>query len=118
MSRWLPASLLILATSLAFAEEPLEPEQQVQEEPEPMPPGVGLAPIAVNKTLDVLPEGTQREQLRAAGEQLGEWEILLAGVPVTGESLTSIADLSPDEPIEVILREAMKRPTDLSLIHI
>ena len=120
MSRWLPVCLLTLATSLAFAEEPSVSEKAVQEaEPvvAPMPPGIGLAPIAVNRTLEVLPKGTpseelQREQLRVAGELLGEWEIKLAGVLVTGETLTLLADLSLDAPIEVILREQLKRPTD------
>lgn len=108
MSRWLPASLLILASGLAFAGQEPVPE------PAPELPGLGLAPIAVNRTLEVLPEGDQRAQLRAAGEALGDWEVKLAGVLVDGPVLTSLADQEPEMPIEVVLREGMKRPTDVA----
>ncbi|MED5372798.1 MAG: hypothetical protein VX899_17400 [Myxococcota bacterium] len=103
---WLLALSAALVSGLSLAQEGSAPAE--------MPPGVGLAPIAINGRLDKLPaEASQREQLRAAGALLGDWTVKLAGVEVNGPVLTAWADTAPDEPFERVVREAMERPLDL-----
>lgn len=94
----------------AIAESPVEPAT-----PAAAPPA--LAPIAVNRTWDVLapPSGEDgaREVVREAGEKLGDWKIGIAGVDVDGAYLTRMADTAPDEPFLRVVRETMGRPMDL-----
>lgn len=79
------------------------------------PPPEPLAPIAANRTFDVLePDEDPRVVLRRAGEALGDWTISVAGVELDGPALIAVADASPDEPILRVVRETWRRPFDLT----
>lgn len=70
------------------------------------------APLPTDRQLTVLPEGEVVHQLRVASERLGDWEIELAGVPVDGAVLATIA--SPgEEPLLRHARETLGRAVDL-----
>lgn len=81
------------------------------------PPPPPLAPIATNRTWDVLspPEGPEgaRAVVRQAGELLGDWTLDVAGVELDGPALIALADKSPDEPFLRVVREELRRAIDL-----
>lgn len=73
-----------------------------------------LEPIPTNARFDVLSgELEPRDALREAGEKLGDWTIQVTGTDVDGTFLKALASSSPDEPIERVVREAMRQPIDL-----
>jgi hypothetical protein len=77
-------------------------------------PPAALPTIATNRRYDVLTEGlSARDALREAGERLDNWVIQVAGHDVDGVFLRELADTAPDEPIERVVRESMRRPVDL-----
>jgi hypothetical protein len=97
--------------------EPTEPSSGLRAPPRvPLPttPPEPLEPIPTNRDWDVLtPADDLRAMLRQAGQQLGDWEIRLAGVEVDGPQLIEVADTAPGEPILRVVREALRRPIDL-----
>ena len=70
-----------------------------------------------DRRFDVIPlppwPGGPGEALAFAGEALGEWEIHLAGVTVSGPRLVALAAQTGPEPMEVKVREDLGRPVDL-----
>lgn len=75
---------------------------------------IGL--LDVNRELEVLPSPEvvgMRAALAEAGEQLGEWTLDIAGVPVDGAFLRKLAATPEDEPLLRAAREALGRPLDL-----
>lgn len=73
-----------------------------------------VEPIPANRAFDVLePVPDARMMFAQAGEQLGDWVITVAGVPIDGAALLRIADTPDDEPILRALREELRRPFDL-----
>jgi hypothetical protein len=68
----------------------------------------------------VLEGETLRERLAMAAERLGDWEVDLAGVPLSGKTLAPFAEVdyvhahfSDDQILERDLREALGRAIDL-----
>jgi len=98
---FLLAMCLLLTTSHA------EPPSEAPADP--------LPPIPANRTWDVLtPAEDPRDMLWEAGERLGPWRIDVAGVPLDGWDVAKLARTAPDEPIVRVVREALRRPFDLT----
>ncbi len=92
-------------TSDAFA-------QESDEEPAP--------PLPTNRRWDVLEGDSPRERLQMAAERLGDWEVDLAGVPLSGETLQPYLEIDylhahydDAQLLERQLREGLGRPVDL-----
>ncbi len=74
-------------------------------------------PLPIDDSFGLLERGEgdegAREALWLAGQILGDWEIELAGVPIDGPFLLSIAEAPAEEPLLRALRETTGRPIDL-----
>lgn len=68
-------------------------------------------PLPINRTFEVLKDGSAREKLGQAADRLGDWEVELAGVGVSGETLRPFATGTDNLTREV--REALGRPVDV-----
>jgi hypothetical protein len=83
----------------------------------PLPLLAQEATIPVNRDWEMLPDSTSpetwREGLAAAGSQLGDWSIHLAGVDFDGYRLAEIASTDPGLPFQRVLREQLRRPVDV-----
>ena len=95
---------LLVTMTLAFAEAPSEP----------------VPKLPTNRTWDVLEGDTLRDRLAMAADRLGDWEVDLAGIPLSGATLQPFvepeyfhAHFSDDAILERELREALGRPIDL-----
>ena len=73
-----------------------------------------VAPIAADRAFTVLHADTDlRAQMREAGERLGSWTILVAGIPLDGPRLTALANAEPHLPLARVVREQLRRPFDV-----
>ncbi len=74
-------------------------------------------PIDVNREWEVLQPINKGRSVRVvlgqAADELGDWEVDLAGVKIDGPYLRALADGDPDEPITRHIREATKRAIDV-----
>lgn len=93
--RW--AMVLLLASLTAAAS------------PKGTPPA---PPLPVDRTWQVLREGPSTARFAKAAELLGDWEIELAGVPVSGPTLLPFATPGV-EPLDRLVRETLARPVDV-----
>lgn len=74
----------------------------------------GLAPIRCDRDFQLLNgDMSQRDQLRQAGELMGDWQIEVAGVSLDGPVLLSLSKADPEGPILRATREQLRRPFDL-----
>ncbi len=69
-------------------------------------------PLPIDRQWEVLSPAEHRVMLREAGEKLGSWSVEVAGVPLDGPALVTIADTAPDEPFLRVIREQTRRPID------
>ncbi|OGR08062.1 MAG: hypothetical protein A2341_03945 [Deltaproteobacteria bacterium RIFOXYB12_FULL_58_9] len=76
-----------------------------------------ITAIMANRQWDVLVVDEQRPSLRArlrrAAEELGDWQLHIAGVRVDGKTLLELAMTPEQEPIIRAAREKLRCPVDL-----
>lgn len=111
-------SLLPLGARAADDAEGTEPPGGVVHAPPLVPvpktPAEPLKPIPVDREWDVLEPGDDlRAAFRAAGRELGDWTISVAGSDISGPVLIGLADKAKDEPFVRVVREALIQPFDL-----
>lgn len=69
-------------------------------------------PLSIDRTLSVLPEGETSQQLAAAAEKLGDWEIELAGVALDGERVLELSRPPEGMGLTRHVRESLGRAVD------
>lgn len=72
-----------------------------------------LPPIQADRTFTVLTASDPRALMQDAGERLGDWTLIVAGVPIDGASLLSLARTRPKDPLQQVVRETLRQPFDV-----